>query len=108
MAWEVGYVYGHDQLGCRSRSQHARFADIAYVKIRQGWLCLALMMDIWSRRIVGWSMGPNITAELADDALKMTLARRNPPDGCVRHSDHGSQYVSLLLSKTMRENGVRP
>ena len=53
-------------------------------------------------------MGPNITAELADDALKMTLARRNPPDGCVRHSDHGSQYVSLLPSKTMRENGVRP
>ena len=65
-------------------------------------------MDIWSRRIVGWSMGPNITAELADEALKMALARRNPPEGCVHHSDHGSQYVSLLLSKTMRENGVRP
>lgn len=62
----------------------ARFADIAYVKIRQGWLCLALMMDIWSRRIVGWSMGQNITAELADEALRMALARRNLPEGCVR------------------------
>lgn len=52
--------------------------------------------------------GPNIAAELADEALKMALARRNPPEGCVRHSDHGSQYVSLLLSKTMRDNGIRP
>ena len=86
----------------------AWFADIACVKTRQGWLYLALVMDIWSRRIVGWSMGPNITAELADDALKMALARRNPPDGCVHHSDHGSQCVSLLLSETMRERGIRP
>ena len=86
----------------------AWFADITYVKTRQGWLYLALVMDIWSRRIVGWSMGPSITAELADEALKMALVRRNPPEGCVHHSDHGSQYVSLLLSKTMRENGIRP
>ena len=53
-------------------------------------------------------MGPNITAELADDALKMALARRNPPDGCVHHSDHGSRYVSPPLSKTMCERGIRP
>lgn len=86
----------------------AWFADIAYAKTRQGWLYLALATGIWSRRIVGWSMGPSITAELADDALKMALARRNPPEGCARHGDHGSQYVSLLLSKTMRERGVRP
>ena len=62
----------------------AWFADIAYVKTRQGWLYLALVMDIWSRRIVGWSMGPNITAELADETLRMALARRNLPEGCVR------------------------
>lgn len=86
----------------------AWFANITYVKTRQGWLYLALVMDIWSWRIAGWSMGPNITAELADEALRMALARRNLPEECVRHSDHGSQYVSLLLSKTMRENDVRP
>ena len=62
----------------------AWFADITYGKTRQGWLYLALVMDIWSRRIVGWSMGPNITAELADEALRMALARRNLPEGCVR------------------------
>ena len=86
----------------------AWFADIAYVKTRQSWLYLALVMDIWSRRIVGWSMAPNITAELADEALKIALARRNNPRGCVHHSNRGSQYVSLLLSKTMREHDVRP
>lgn len=53
-------------------------------------------------------MGPSITAELADEALKMTLAGRNPPERCVHHSDYGSQCVPLLLSRTMRENGIRP
>lgn len=86
----------------------ARSADITCVRTRQGWLYLALVMDIWSRRIVGWSMGPNITAEPADDALKMALARRNLSEGCVHRSDHGSQYVSLLLSKAMRDRGIRP
>ena len=59
----------------------AWFADITYVKTRQGWLYLALVMDIWSRRAVGWAMGPSITAELADEALKMALSRRNSPGG---------------------------
>ena len=86
----------------------AWYPDITYVKTRRGWLYLALVMDIWSRRIVGWSMSDRMGAELADDALKMALARRNPPKGCVHHSDHGSQYASVLLSKTMREAGIRP
>ena len=86
----------------------AWFADITYVRTHQGWLYLAVVMDIWSRKIVGWSMSGRMTAELADDALKMAIARRRPPAGCVHHSGHGSQYVSLLLGKTMREAGVRP
>ena len=100
-----------DLVGCRFEAggpNMAWFSDISYVKTRQGWLYLALVMDVWSRRIVGWSMGPSITAELADEALKMALVRRNLSEGCVHHSDHGSQYVSLLQSKTMRENGIRP
>lgn len=86
----------------------AWFADITYVRTHQGWLYLAVVMDIWSRRIVGWSMSPRIDASLADDALKMAVARRRPPAGCVHHSDHGSQYVSLQLGKTMRDAGIRP
>ena len=53
-------------------------------------------------------MSARMTAELADDALRMAIVRRRPPGGCIRHSDHGSQYVSLLIGKTMREAGIRP
>lgn len=86
----------------------AWFADITYVRTHQGWLYLAVVMDVWSRMVVGWAMGPRITAELADDALRMAIARRRPEEGCIHHSDHGAQYVSLLLGKTMEEYGIRP
>lgn len=86
----------------------AWFADITYVRTRRGWLYLALVMDIWSRKIVGWSMSDRMDAGLADEALKMAIARRRPPAGCTRHSDHGPQYVSLRLGRTMRESGIRP
>ena len=86
----------------------AWFADITYVRTRQGWLYLAIVMDVWSRMIVGWSMGPRITAELADDALRMAIARRRPAEGRMRHSGHGAQRVSLLLGKTMRETASGP
>ena len=86
----------------------AWFADITYVRTHQGWLYLAVVLDIWSRRIVGWSMSGRMTAELADDALRMAIARRRPPEGCIHHSDHGSQYVSLLLGRTMRDAGIEP
>ena len=86
----------------------ARFAGITCVRTHQGWLYLAVVMDIWSRRIVGWSMSARMTAELADDALKMAIARRRPPRGCIHHSDHGSQYVSPQLGRTMRGVGIAP
>lgn len=53
-------------------------------------------------------MSDRMDAGLADEALKMAIARRRPPAGCTRHSDRGSQYVSLRLGRTMRENGIRP
>lgn len=86
----------------------ARFADIACVRTRRGCPCLALVMDIWPGRAVGRSMSDRMDAGLADEALKMAIARRRPPAGCTRHSDHGSQHVSLRLGRTMRENGIRP
>ena len=83
-------------------------ADITHVRTHRGRPCLAVVMDIWSRMIVGWSMSDRMTAGLADDALRMAIARRRPPEGCVHHSDHGSQYVPPLPGKTMREAGVEP
>ncbi len=72
----------------------AWFADITYVRTRQGWLYLAVVMDIWSRMVVGWSMGERIDAALADDALRMAVERRRPPEGCVHHSDSMLEAVS--------------
>ena len=86
----------------------AWFADITYVKTREGWLYLAVVFDIWSRMIVGWAMSGHINAALVDEALRMGITRRRPAEGLIHHSDHGSQYRSLLLGKTMEEFGIVP
>ena len=86
----------------------ARLAGTTYVRTHRGRLHLAVAMDIWSPRIVGWSMSARMTAEPADGALKMAMARRRPPEGCVHHSDHGSQHVSPQLGRTMRGAGIAP
>jgi putative transposase len=66
-------------------------ADIKYIRSWQGWLYLGAVMDCYSRRIVGWSMRPDLGAELVVDALEMAIARRRPSPGLVHHSDQGSQ-----------------
>jgi putative transposase len=81
-------------------------ADIKYVRTWQGWLYLGSVMDCYSRRIVGWSMRPDLEAELVVDALEMAVARRQPPAGLVHHSDQGSQYVALRFGERCREIGV--
>jgi putative transposase len=81
-------------------------ADIKYVRTWQGWLYLAAVMDLYSRRIVGWSMRPDLEAELVVDALEMAIARRRPEAGLVHHSDQGSQYVSLRFGERCREIGI--
>ena len=84
------------------------FADITYVKTYEGWLYLAIVFDVFSRMVVGWSMGNNMGAALVDDALEMAVTRRKPGKGVIHHSDHGSQYKSLLLGRTMRRYGIVP
>jgi transposase InsO family protein len=69
-------------------------ADITYVPTREGWLYLAAVEDLHSRRIVGWSMSERIDSRLVVDALEMAIARRLPGAGLVAHSDRGSQYAS--------------
>jgi transposase InsO family protein len=69
-------------------------ADITYVATAEGWLYLAAVEDLYSRRIVGWSMGSRIDSRLVVDALEMAIARRLPGAGLVAHSDRGSQYAS--------------
>jgi transposase InsO family protein len=76
------------------------------MKTYQGWLYLAVVFDVWSRKVVGWSRDNSMEARLVDDALRMGIKRRNPPAALIHHSDHGSQYRSLLLGRTLRINGI--
>lgn len=69
-------------------------SDITYIRTRSGWLYLAAVMDLFSRKIIGWAMAPNMPAELVCAALRMAIAQRQPPAGLVVHSDRGSQYAS--------------
>jgi transposase InsO family protein len=68
--------------------------DITYVRTRQGWLYLAAVLDLFSRRVVGWAMEPYLTDKLTIKALQMALTNRQPPAGLLHHSDRGSQYAS--------------
>lgn len=69
-------------------------ADITYIPTRQGWLYLAVVLDLFSRRVVGWSMHKRLKRSLVLDALKMALRGRSPAPGLIHHSDRGSQYAS--------------
>jgi hypothetical protein len=81
-------------------------ADITYVPTNEGWLLLGVVMDMFSRKIVGWAMRDDLKADLVVDALAMAVTRRRPPAGLVHHSDRGSQYTSLSFGKTLRESGL--
>jgi putative transposase len=82
-------------------------ADITYIHTWAGFLYLAVVLDAFSRRIVGWSMANHLRAELVIDALQMAVEQRRP-EGVIHHSDHGGQYTSLAFGKRCREAGVRP
>jgi putative transposase len=82
------------------------YADITYVPTWQGWLYVALVVDAWSRRIVGWSMRDTLEAVLVVDALGMATRRRSPAAGAIHHSDRGSQYGAAVYGRTLRESGL--
>src|SRR5205823_4821927 len=82
------------------------FADITYLPTWQGFLYLAIVLDAYSRRVVGWAMADHMRAELVVDALEMARWHRRPQSGLVHHSDHGSQYTSLAFGRCLREAGI--
>lgn len=82
-------------------------ADITYVPTWSGFLYLAIVLDVWSRRIVGWAMANHLKTELVLNALDMALAQRRP-DAVIHHSDRGCQYTSYAFGKRCREAGVVP
>jgi putative transposase len=82
-------------------------ADITYVPTWAGFLYLAVVLDAFSRRIVGWAMGHNLRTQLVLDALNMAIEQRKPSD-VIHHSDQGSQYTSIAFGLRCKEAGVRP
>jgi transposase InsO family protein len=81
--------------------------DITYVATRQGWLYLAVVLDLFSRQVVGWAMGQSIDTQLVLSALDMALKSRKPPRGLLHHSDRGSQYASTDYQRTLEQRGIR-
>ena len=79
-------------------------ADITYIPTQQGWLYLAVVMDLFSRRIVGWSMSDTIDSALVQSAMKMALQHRNPDAGLIHHSDRGVQYAAQDFQDLLEAN----
>jgi putative transposase len=81
-------------------------SDITYIHTQEGWLYLAVVIDLYSRKVVGWSMGSRMKAKLVCDALTMAIWRRRPAPGLIHHSDQGSQYASVDFRRLLRANGI--
>ena len=81
--------------------------DITYIWTREGWLYLAVILDLYSRRVIGWAVSNRMKRDLAIRALKMAIAFRSPPKGCIHHTDRGSQYCSHDYQKILRQHRFR-
>jgi putative transposase len=80
--------------------------DIKQTRTGEGWLYLAAVQDLFSRRIVGWAMAPHMRQELVVEALEMAVRARRPAEGTVCHSDHGGQFISLSFGQACHDAGI--
>ena len=81
--------------------------DITYISTAEGWLYLAVVIDLCSRKVVGWSMSSRINAQLTIDALMSAFGQRNPPPGLIMHTDRGSQYASEGYRQALKKYGMK-
>lgn len=82
--------------------------DISYIWTAEGWLYLAVILDLHSRRVIGWAISDRMKKDLAIRALDMAVALRKPPKGCIFHSDRGSQYCAYDYQKKLQKYGLVP
>jgi putative transposase len=82
-------------------------SDITYIDTMEGWLYLAVVLDLRSRRVVGWSMSQSLESTIVLDALRMALSRRQPEKGVLHHSDRGSQYADKLFRQLLKDHGMK-
>jgi len=88
------------------KSNQAWTSDITYIRTRTGWLYLAAVMDLYSRKIIGWAMSPAMPASLVCQALQMAIGQRQPTAGLMLHSDRGSQYASHAYQALLKRHGI--
>jgi putative transposase len=81
-------------------------SDITYIPTREGWLYLSVVLDLFNREVVGWSMGSRMTRQLVVDTLAMAIDNRSPEDGLLHHSDRGSQYASVELQEILADQNI--
>lgn len=86
---------------CASAPNQKWVSDITYIETAEGWLYLASILDLFSRKVVGWAMADHLEASLVEDALKMALQQRQPEAGLLHHSDQGRQYTSLTVQSRL-------
>ena len=89
-----------------AKADQAWAADITYIPTEEGWLYLAGVIDVGSRRLVGWSMADHLRTDLVADALEMALVHRRPPSGLLHHSDRGVQYASEAYQRLLRRHQI--
>lgn len=89
-----------------SGPDQAWVSDITYIRTRSGWLYLAVVLDLYARKVVGWAMAPTMHAELVCAALQLAIAQRRPAPGLIVHSDRGSQYASALHRALLTRHGL--
>ena len=82
-------------------------SDVTYIWTQEGWLYLAVVIDLCTRQVVGWSMSSRMKAQLVCDALKMAIWRRRPQAGLIHHSDRGSQYASKAFRRLLKAHGFK-
>lgn len=90
------------------RANRKWVADISYIPTLQGWIYLAVIMDLYSRRIVGWAMSDRMKQDLALNALKMAVALRRPDAELIHHSDRGSQYAATDYQMMLKKHSITP
>jgi putative transposase len=88
------------------KPNHKWVADITYIPTAEGWLYLAVVLDLFSRKVVGWEMSGELTADLVEQALRMALYQRQPGPGLLHHSDRGSQYASHQIQAILKANRI--
>jgi putative transposase len=81
-------------------------SDITYIKTAEGWLYLAVVMDLYSRKVVGWSLAKNMAVEMVKNALIMAIGRRTPGPGLIHHSDRGIQYACDEYRRLLQSYGM--